>query len=71
MLFASAGRMDFAQLNKVYASVTGNGAAARYSRKDMIDIRLVCGNPEEDGSSTSHAERYKLTIRAQVRRMTP
>jgi IS1 family transposase len=72
MLFALAGRLDFAQLLKVFASVKGNAAAVRYSPGDIvdIDIRPVCGNPDDDRICTSHAERANLTIRMHVRRMT-
>lgn len=72
MLLALGGRIDFAQLKKVYASVSGNAAAVRYSPGDIIDIdiRPVCGNPHKDRICTSHAERANLTIRMHVRRMT-
>lgn len=72
MLFALAGRLDFAQLKKVYASVSGNAAAVRYSPGDIVDIdvHVVCGHPEDDRICTSHAERMNLSIRMGIRRMS-
>ena len=66
------GRIDFAQLQKVFASVKGNAAAVRYSPGDIIgtEIRVISGNPNDSRICTSHAERHNLTIRTQVRRMT-
>ncbi len=72
MILALGGRLDFAQLQKVYAAVKGNAASVRYSPGDIIDtkIQVVSGHPDDSRICTSHAERHNLTIRTQVRRMT-
>lgn len=72
MLLALGGRVDFAQLRKVYAAVKGNSAGVRYSPGEIVDIdmKVISGNPRHESICTSHAERHNLTIRTQVRRMT-
>src|SRR5262249_16724061 len=64
--------VDYAQLVKVYANTPEEGAAARYSPGEVIDVYTVpvIGNPDEDRICTSHAERSNKTIRMQIRRLT-
>jgi transposase-like protein/IS1 family transposase len=64
------GRVDFAQLVKVYGSPTeGEG---RYSPAEVVDSvpSIVSGNPVRSRICTSHVERVNLSIRMGMRRMT-
>jgi len=64
------GRVDFAQLVKVYASP--REGEQRYSPAEVVDAvpEIVTGNPNRDRICTSHIERQNLPIRMGMRRMT-
>ncbi len=64
------GRVDFAQLVKVYASP--REGEQRYSPAEVVDAvpEIVMGNPNRDRICTSHIERQNLSIRMGMRRMT-
>lgn len=64
------GRVDFAQLVKVYAS--SREGEQRYSPAEVVDAvpEIVVGNPNRDRICTSHIERQNLSIRMGMRRMT-
>jgi hypothetical protein len=64
------GRVDFAQLVKVYASP--REGEQRYSPAEVVDAvpEKVMGNPDSDRICTSHIERQNLSIRMGIRRMT-
>jgi IS1 family transposase len=64
------GRVDFAQLVKVYAN--NREGEQRYSPAEVVDSVpvKVAGNPNSDRICTSHIERQNLSIRMGMRRMT-
>lgn len=64
------GRVDFAQLVKVYAS--SREGEQRYSPAEVVDAvpEKVMGNPNSERICTSHIERQNLSIRMGMRRMT-
>lgn len=64
------GRVDFAQLVKVYASP--REGEQRYSPAEVVDAvpEIVTGNPNRKRICTSHIERQNLSIRMGMRRMT-
>jgi IS1 family transposase len=64
------GRVDFAQLVKVYAS--SREGEQRYSPAEVVDAvpEKVMGSPDSDRICTSHIERQNLSIRMGMRRMT-
>lgn len=68
---AFKGKVDFAQLQKIFASVHG-GAAGRYSPADCIGTKTykIVGNPDDKHISTSYIERSHLTLRMHNRRFT-
>lgn len=63
-------QIDYAMLVKLYGDVPPE--AARYSpAKCMgIEMRPICGEPEEEHISTSYVERQNLNMRMNMRRMT-
>lgn len=65
-----AGRIDFAQLVKVYA--TAREGEERYSPGDVVETipTPILGNPDPARICTSHIERQNLTMRMQIRRLT-
>ncbi len=60
--FAFQSQVDFAQLIKNYSSTQ---EVTRYSPATITNIEKlpIFGEPEEDRISTSHIERFNLTVR--------
>lgn len=67
--FILGSRVDFAQLIKIYAN---NQAETRYSPAVIVSAEKqpIMGQPEETKISTSHIERFNLTLRTCLRRFT-
>ncbi len=64
--------IDYAMLEKLYASPPIEGATTRYSPPQCCGTRThrITGNPDGDHISTSYAERMNLQIRMGMRRFT-
>lgn len=69
---AFGSKIDYAMLEKLYASPPIEGATTRYSPAQCCGTRThrVMGNPDSDHISTSYAERMNLQIRMNMRRFT-
>jgi IS1 family transposase len=72
------GEVDHAEIVKTFANskpvsgVSPNSAASRYSPGRMLKVekRIAFGEPDAARASTSHMERWNLTLRMQNRRFT-
>lgn len=72
------GEIDHAEVVKNFANskppkdVSPNSAASRYSPGRLLSVekRIVVGEPDAALASTSHMERWNLTLRMQNRRFT-
>ena len=68
---AFGGDIDYAQLIKIYGA-TSKKDETRYSPAECLGCKKVAvtGNPLRRDVSTSYVERYNLTLRTSVRRLT-
>lgn len=70
---AFQGKIDYAQLIKIYGTPAGESRIERkYSPGECTGYRIerVCGNPNPIYTSTSYIERQNLTMRMHMRRFT-
>jgi len=67
---AFEGRIDFAQLVKIYGTSTRNGVTDNRQQYIGADKNRICGRPNPRYITTSHIERQNLTMRMHMRRFT-
>jgi IS1 family transposase len=69
---AFGGDIDYAQLIKIYGAPNSKKDETRYSPAECLGCKKVAvtGNPLRRDVSTSYVERYNLTLRTSVRRLT-
>ena len=67
---AFEGKIDFAQLVKLYGTVEKEGKVDNRIQYVGADRTVICGNPVVRNISTSYVERQNLTMRMHMRRFT-
>lgn len=64
--------IDYSQVTKRFGWGIDREGIQRYSPANIVSTKITrgCGDPDLDRARTSHSERFNLSLRMQIRRLT-